>query len=407
MVPKKLKIAIFHCAFIYNGGGERIALEEALGLSKKGYRVDLFAPAVDASKCFPDLLEKAKVKTIFPQLPKWVLLRDAFSMIYTSMFVWVLAPKFAGYDFFIGANQPGVWIAFVLSKILRKKYVIYLNQPNRIVYPRKIDIETGWKVNKSFEFLHAVFDLLTPLVAVLDKLSVRGAETILVNGDYIGAVISNIYGKKVVECSAGADPFGPIAQLKSKSIVVNGNMVAKPYLLITNRHYPQKKFEYGIEAFKATLPKNKDLKLVISGGFTPYTDKLRRLVKKLGLGPKVIFLGEVKNVEMGKLYANSEIYLYTSPEEDYGMGVVEAEYAGVPVVAWKNAGPTATVVDGKTGYLARPFNTEDFASKVSLLLSNDKKRIEMGKAAKLHVFRNFSWKRHVDIMEKAIIKSVK
>jgi hypothetical protein len=33
---RKLKIAVFHCGFVYSGGGERIVLEEVLGLRRLG-----------------------------------------------------------------------------------------------------------------------------------------------------------------------------------------------------------------------------------------------------------------------------------------------------------------------------------------------------------------------------------
>jgi hypothetical protein len=46
-LQKPLKVAIFHCGFIYSGGGERIVLEEAKGLIKRGYDVEVFAPTVE------------------------------------------------------------------------------------------------------------------------------------------------------------------------------------------------------------------------------------------------------------------------------------------------------------------------------------------------------------------------
>ena len=42
-----IKIAIFHCGFVYSGGGERIVIEQARGLIKRGYKVEVFAPTLD------------------------------------------------------------------------------------------------------------------------------------------------------------------------------------------------------------------------------------------------------------------------------------------------------------------------------------------------------------------------
>src|SRR4029077_16456744 len=50
------RIAVFHCGFTYSGGGERLVIEEVLGLRRRGYEVECYAPTVDASRCYPDLL---------------------------------------------------------------------------------------------------------------------------------------------------------------------------------------------------------------------------------------------------------------------------------------------------------------------------------------------------------------
>lgn len=405
---KKLKIATFHCAFVYSGGGERIVIEEVLGLRKLGHKVDLFAPAINEEKCYPELLKKAKPKSLFPQLPKEFPLRDALAMGYNSLFIWLLAPFFGKYDCFIGANQPGAWFAFVLAKLLRKPYIVYLNQPNRMIYPRSIDRETGWPTNKNFLILQKLIGISKPLVSWLDRVSVQNASYLLANGKYIGEVIAQIYGKDFIDCPAGADPF----QLENFKIEkktyyqgpaqVNGYQLQKPYILLTNRHYPQKKFEYAIEALK-TIVKETEANLVITGAFTDYTRMLLELVKKYRLNDKVTFLGEVKEKDLPYLYQQSAAYVYTSPAEDYGMGVIEAQYAGVPVVAWNHAGPTVTIVDGKTGFLAKPYEVADFAEKVRFLLVNPQTRVKMGQMAQEHVTNNFTWESHIAILEKAIL----
>ena len=69
MVKKvKGKIAIFHCGFIYSGGGERIVLEEAKGLTKRGWEVRVFAPTVDKRKCYPEMVKEVGVKMFFHKL---------------------------------------------------------------------------------------------------------------------------------------------------------------------------------------------------------------------------------------------------------------------------------------------------------------------------------------------------
>src|SRR3989442_11801274 len=71
------RIAVFHCGFTYSGGGERLVIEEVLGLRRRGYEVECYAPTVDASRCYPDLIGEVRVKTFLPQLPRWFPFREA------------------------------------------------------------------------------------------------------------------------------------------------------------------------------------------------------------------------------------------------------------------------------------------------------------------------------------------
>ena len=59
----KLKIAVFHCGFVYSGGGERIVLEEVLGLRRLGHEVVCFAPTLDRELCFPDFIDQVEAWT--------------------------------------------------------------------------------------------------------------------------------------------------------------------------------------------------------------------------------------------------------------------------------------------------------------------------------------------------------
>lgn len=413
MINKKLHIAFFHCSFIYSGGGERIALEGVLGLRAREYNVDLYAPAINWQNCFPDLLKKAKPQIIIPQLMTNTGLMDALNMLLSSVFAPLAAYKYKDYDIFIGENQPGVWFASVYAKIFHKPYIIYLNQPNRMIYPRSIDVRTGWFTNINFVFLEKLISLFKPLVAYFDKKSIQGADIMTVNGSYIGNIISQIYGKDYVECPAGCDPFphGKLNFSEAKyyegKMKVNGYEWTKPYILLTNRHYPQKRFDYALEALQRIVKKYPSVKLIITGAFTKTTVDWKKLSKKLKIEKNIIWLGEVENTDMGRLYENAAVYVYTSPEEDYGMGVVEAQEFGVPVVAWNHAGPTVTVKHGETGYLAKPYVVDNFAKYIMQLLQNKKERVEMGKKAHIHVQKNFTWKRHLDILEKAIADALK
>ncbi|OGM04423.1 hypothetical protein A2124_05520 [Candidatus Woesebacteria bacterium GWB1_37_5] len=120
------------------------------------------------------------------------------------------------------------------------------------------------------------------------------------------------------------------------------------------------------------MQKHPDYILVITGQETDYTNEIKLLVRRLNLKGKVEFLGYVNERHINMLYKNSALYLYTAPEEDFGMGVVEALVEGSPVVTWDNAGPGKIVQNGKDGFLAKPFEASDFSEKVLKIVRSKK-----------------------------------
>ena len=400
-----MHIAVVHCGFTYSGGGERIVLEEVLGLRRLGHDVDCYAPTVDSDRCYPHLMREVRPRSLLPQLPRWVPLRDAIQMLASSVLAPLLALTLPHYDAYVGANQPGAWVAYVVANLRRRPYVVYLNQPCRLVYPRAIDLETGWQTKRDYQVLNALIQRAMHFVRWADWVSVRGARALLVDGMFIGGQIERLYRRDVVDCPAGCHPETDSfarADFEGGALSVNGFRIRKPYVLLTNRHYPQKRFDFAIRAMAELWRGGAEAPLVVPGDFTGYTAQLRELVRELKVEDRVLFLGVITEAELERLYAEAAVYVYPSPEEDFGMGTIEAMAKAVPVVAWRHGGPTVTVADGETGFLALPYSVEDYAEKMALLLADVELNRRMGDAAIRRVRERFSWDAHVDRLAVAI-----
>ena len=400
------RIAVFHCGFTYSGGGERIVIEEVLGLRRRGYEVECYAPTVDQSRCFPDLIGDVRVRTFLPQLPRWFPFREAAQMAATSLLMPVYAWRFRGVDAIVGCNQPSAWIAWWAARLMDVPYVVYLNQPNRLVYPRNIDRETGWVSNADYRLLAAIVLRATRFVAWADRRSVQEADQLLVNGDYIGDIIRRTYRRDAIDCPAGCHVASsgfplPIDGRFSGGLTINGFPIRRPYVLLTNRHYPQKRFDLAIRSMAEVRKQHPRVQLVIPGPATSHTASLRALVEELGLSDAVLFLGAIAEDELQKLYEGAAVYVYPAPEEDFGMGVIESMAKGVPVVAWNQAGPTVTVGPG-TGHLADPLVVADYAAGISRLLDDPAENQATGERAFAWA-RRFDWERHLDILERAVL----
>ena len=400
------RIAVFHCGFTYSGGGERIVIEEVLGLRRRGYEVECYAPTVDQSRCYPDLIGDVRVRTFLPQLPRWLPYREAAQMAATSLLMPLYAWRFRGVDAIVGCNQPSAWIAWWAARLMDVPYVVYLNQPNRLVYPRNIDRQTGWVSNADYRLLAQIVLRATRFVAWADRRSVQEADQLLVNGDYIGDIIRKTYRRAAIDCPAGchvaASGFPlPLESRFAGGLTINGWPIRRPYVLLTNRHYPQKRFDLAIRAMAEVRKQHPRVQLVIPGPATSHTASLKALVSELGLEDGVVFLGAITEEELLSLYEGAAVYVYPAPEEDFGMGVIESMAKGVPVVAWNQAGPTVTVGPG-TGHLAEPLEVADYAAGISRLLDSRAENQATGERA-FEWARRFDWERHLDILERTVL----
>jgi glycosyltransferase involved in cell wall biosynthesis/uncharacterized membrane protein YbhN (UPF0104 family) len=400
------RIAVFHCGFTYSGGGERIVIEEVLGLRRRGFRVECYAPTVDASRCYPDLLGDVRVRTFLPQLPRWFPFREAIQMAAASLLMPLYAWRFRGVDAIVGCNQPSAWIAWWAARLIDVPYVVYLNQPNRLVYPRNIDRQTGWVANADYRLLAEIVLRATRFVAWADRRSIQEADQLLVNGDYIGDIIRGIYRRDAIDCPAGchvaASGFPrPAEERFAGGLTINGYPIRRPYVLLTNRHYPQKRFDLAIRAMAEVRVKHPRAQLLVPGPATAHTAELHKLVAEIGLSEAVMFLGPITEDELQRLYEGAAVYVYPAPEEDFGMGVIESMAKGVPVVAWNQAGPTVTVGPG-TGHLAEPLEVSDYAAGIIALLDDQAANQATGERA-FEWARRFDWERHIDVLERSVL----
>jgi glycosyltransferase involved in cell wall biosynthesis len=85
--------------------------------------------------------------------------------------------------------------------------------------------------------------------------------------------------------------------------------------------------------------------------------------------------------------------------------VMEAMAAGRPVVAYRTGGIPEMVVDGSTGFLVEPRDVSGFAAALERLSRDRLLRQRFGGASLLRVRRDFSFKAHLDSMEKLLVEA--
>ncbi len=94
-------------------------------------------------------------------------------------------------------------------------------------------------------------------------------------------------------------------------------------------------------------------------------------------GQRIRFAGAVSQQELLALYASADLYVWPAINEAYGMAFLEAQAAGVPVVAGRTGGVPAVVADGVAGLLTPIGDAEAFAAAVARLLDDPAERARL------------------------------
>jgi glycosyltransferase involved in cell wall biosynthesis len=137
-------------------------------------------------------------------------------------------------------------------------------------------------------------------------------------------------------------------------------------------------------------------------GDGPERQNYEALAASLGVRDCCNFLGTLPLAEVITRVAAAAVSVTTSQNEALGLASVEAQSVGTPVVASAVDGITEVVLDGETGFLARPDDADAFAEKIVTLLKNDELRRRFGQRARSHfegTFSNRNIARHADLFE--------
>ncbi|WP_429931111.1 glycosyltransferase family 4 protein [Agrobacterium vitis] len=97
---------------------------------------------------------------------------------------------------------------------------------------------------------------------------------------------------------------------------------------------------------------------------------------------RVAFLGEQPPQVVAEILSTASVYVWPGHGEAYGLAYLEAQAAGLPVVAEAVAGVPEVVVPGVTGFLTPPGDAPAYAKAIATLLTDASKRQTMAQAAR-------------------------
>jgi len=162
-------------------------------------------------------------------------------------------------------------------------------------------------------------------------------------------------------------------------------------LLFVGRPDARKGFAALFSAFLQLKPRFPRLKLQVVG---PFSARLQRRYLRQAArrgATDVEFAGYISQKELPVYYHRADIFCAPSTGcESFGIVLLEAMAAGLPLVASDIAGYRAAVTPGREGLLAPPGQPDALARAVEYLLNRPRLRRQMGQAGQ-HTARRYSW----------------
>jgi glycosyltransferase involved in cell wall biosynthesis len=122
-------------------------------------------------------------------------------------------------------------------------------------------------------------------------------------------------------------------------------------------------------------------------GSKKYLTEMKELVKRYHLEDRVFFRGVTHH--MKDEYIRSDLFVFPSAFEGFGLAMGEAMSSGLPVVAYKSCPAVNEIVrDGIDGYLVED-GIRPLAEAMKKLMLNPDLRVQMGRAARENM-KNYS-----------------
>ncbi len=140
-------------------------------------------------------------------------------------------------------------------------------------------------------------------------------------------------------------------------------------LLYVGRLAKEKNLGTMLEAASIVFERDSAARLWLVGD-GPYRQECVEMVRRLGIGDRVKFVGFVPQADVSRYYAAADLFLFSSITETQGLVVQEAMTHGLPAIVVGGGGACASVVDGENGFIVKNEPT-DMAAAVRRVLSDD------------------------------------
>ena len=351
------------------GGGYLIAFKLAQHLAKRGHRVDYLTDCPEQYRKQLDNIGPIYIKSWgYKDLP----LRE-FMQVFKQL---------PSYDIIHAHGAEGV--LFSIYSRLRGSPPCFISIYDPDIPVKRWYRQTAWDVYRN------IGTKLAAKVLVLSEFSRKNVNSVL------HIPVSRI---SVIPPGVSTD----FRSLNPK--ITNPNHSKKSVnLLFVGRLEYQKGLDVLIRALSVVKAKHRVTLMVIGTG--SLMDDYRNLAKQYKVNDIMYFKGYIPPDELPPFYRAADIFVCPSRYESFGLTFAEAMAAGLPVVATDVTAIPEVVVDGETGILVPPDNSNALSLGIEKLIENVELRKNFGLAGMERVKTRYIWETSAYQLEKLYLQEL-
>lgn len=248
--------------------------------------------------------------------------------------------------------------------------------------------------------VHHVDDFTTPALIECQRRSITGPDALAVVSDHWRHVLARDFGVEADVVTNGVDaarftrpPTFPDADLRRRVGAEDRFL-----FLTVGGIEPRKGSLELVEALAAVRGvASPPPVLAVVGGHSfqdhgPYRERALDRARQLGIGRDLVVLGTVPDEELRRWYWSADTFVFPSVKEGFGLVVLEALAAGLPVIATDIPVFRQYLTDGKTAVLTEPGDPRALAEAMTAIIRDGERRTRLA-AAGPDVAARFTWDR--------------
>jgi glycosyltransferase involved in cell wall biosynthesis len=162
-------------------------------------------------------------------------------------------------------------------------------------------------------------------------------------------------------------------------------------LLYTGRVSKDKNVDFLMDVYRELIKHHNDINLIVAGE-GPYLETLKQNSRDL---ERVKFLGLVENSRLPLIYSSSDVFVFPSVTDTFGMVVLESQSCGLPALVSDKGGPQKIVINGETGFVIPADDLEAWVNTglkiIEMIKHGNPAYLRMKKKARDNAVMNYNW----------------